>query len=84
VGGHRELIRDGYNGRLFPAGSPEALARCLIELLDTSADVEPIIANARAFVERERTWEASVARYRDVYAAAREHHLRRDGHFHGR
>jgi PEP-CTERM/exosortase A-associated glycosyltransferase len=84
VGGHRELIRDGYNGRLFPAGSPEALARCLVELLDASAHAEPIIANARAFVERERTWESSVARYRDVYAFAREQHLRREGHLHER
>ncbi|MGH8214476.1 MAG: TIGR04063 family PEP-CTERM/XrtA system glycosyltransferase [Rhodanobacteraceae bacterium] len=84
VGGHRELIRDGYNGRLFPAGSPEALAKCIVGLLDKPADAEPIIANARAFVERERTWEASVARYRGVYAAAREHHLRREGDSDGR
>lgn len=79
VGGHRELIRDGYNGFLFPTGAPEALAKCLIGLLDRSADAAPIVANARAFVERERTWVASVDRYRNVYAAARERHWRRAG-----
>lgn len=70
VGGHRELIRDGHTGHLFRAGSPEALARSLIGLLKSDGDRREVIANARRFVERERTWVASVARYRDVYASA--------------
>jgi PEP-CTERM/exosortase A-associated glycosyltransferase len=70
VGGHRELIRDGYNGHLFPAGSAEALAACLIERLKTPATWDDVITNGREFVERERTWQASVARYRSVYADA--------------
>ncbi|MGH8191888.1 MAG: TIGR04063 family PEP-CTERM/XrtA system glycosyltransferase [Rhodanobacteraceae bacterium] len=74
VGGHRELISDGENGHLFPAGSAEALARCLIELLKNPETWSAVIANGRAFVERERTWQASVARYRAVYAGAIEHH----------
>ena len=72
VGGHRELIRDEYNGFLFPAGSPEAVARCLVTLLEQPGGLDPVIANARAYVERERTWQASAARYRDVYADARK------------
>lgn len=67
VGGHRELIRDGHNGHLFAAGSAEALAQCLIKLLETPASWDTVIANGREFVERERTWSASVARYRSVY-----------------
>jgi PEP-CTERM/exosortase A-associated glycosyltransferase len=67
VGGHRELIRDGYNGHLFSAGSPAALAERLIELLQHPADWDAVIANGREFVERERTWRASVDRYRGVY-----------------
>jgi len=67
VGGHRELIRDGYNGHLFSAGSPVALAERLIELLQHPADWGAVIANGRKFVERERTWRASVDRYRAVY-----------------
>lgn len=78
VGGHRELIRDGYNGHLFTAGSPGALARCLIELLRDPATRDAVARNARAHVERERTWRASVERYREVYAGALER-TRRDG-----
>jgi len=31
-----------------------------------------VIANGREYVEQERNWRASVARYRDVYASALE------------
>lgn len=68
VGGHRELIADRETGYLFPPGSSDALARCLSELLAAPASWPAVIANARQFVERERTWAASVARYREVYA----------------
>lgn len=67
VGGHRELIRDGYNGHLFPAGAPAALAERLIDLLQHPAAWDAVIAHGRQSVEQERTWRASVARYRDVY-----------------
>lgn len=67
VGGHRELIRDGHNGHLFTAGSPEALARCLIGLLSTPETWSDMIINGRRYVEHERNWRASVSRYRDVY-----------------
>ena len=67
VGGHRELIRDGYNGHLFAAGSPTALAERLTDLLQHPADWDAVIANGRQFVERERTWRGSVDRYRGVY-----------------
>lgn len=70
VGGHRELIRDGHNGHLFAAGSPEALARCLIKLLETPESWNDIVANGRRYVEHERNWRASVARYRAVYDRA--------------
>ena len=72
VGGHRELIRDGHNGHLFSAGSDEALARCLIKLLKTPETWNEVTANGRAYVASERTWEASVGRYRAVYAAVIE------------
>jgi len=72
VGGHRELIRDGHNGHLFPAGSDEALARCLIAQLEAPETWRETIANGRAYVASERTWERSVGRYRTVYAAALE------------
>jgi PEP-CTERM/exosortase A-associated glycosyltransferase len=73
VGGHRELIRDGHNGQLFPAGSAQALARSLVRLLQAPDSWADFIANGQAYVARERTWQASVARYPAVYAAALAH-----------
>ncbi|KRA33135.1 glycosyl transferase family 1 [Rhodanobacter sp. Root627] len=70
VGGHRELIRDGHNGHLFPAGSNEALAHCLVKLLQAPESWNDFIADGRAYVEGERNWQTSVARYPAVYAAA--------------
>lgn len=84
VGGHRELIRDGYNGHLFAAGSDDALAQCVIKLLKTPATWDQVIANGREFVERERSWSASVARYRNVYSDVLARRQRRTGEAHGR
>ncbi|HEX5352518.1 MAG TPA: TIGR04063 family PEP-CTERM/XrtA system glycosyltransferase [Rhodanobacteraceae bacterium] len=84
VGGHRELIRDGENGRLFPAGSPEALARCLTNLLENPANHDVMIAGGRKYVEHERNWTMSVARYHAVYAAALDHARQGTGGRHGR
>jgi PEP-CTERM/exosortase A-associated glycosyltransferase len=74
VGGHRELIRDGENGHLFPAGSHEALARRLVELLQTPKSWGEIISNGRAYVENERNWETSVGRYPAVYSGVLARH----------
>lgn len=72
VGGHRELIRDGHNGHLFPAQSDEALAHCLIKLLNTPETWDEVIANGREYVASERNWAASVERYRAIYPAVLE------------
>lgn len=68
VGGHKELVRDGETGFLFPAGDAAALARALAGVLERRGDWERIRAQARRFVESERTWAHSVARYAAVYA----------------
>lgn len=70
VGGHRELIRDGETGFLFPAGDAAALAATLDRVLARRADWPQMAERARRFVERERTWANSVARYAEVYARA--------------
>jgi PEP-CTERM/exosortase A-associated glycosyltransferase len=69
VGGHRELVRDGETGFLFEAGSVDALATVLERVLTQRADWPRVQAQARRFVEAERTWTGSVARYAPVYAA---------------
>jgi hypothetical protein len=69
VGGHRELIRDGETGSLFRAGDVEALATAIDDILVRAKQWPQIAAQARRFVEAERSWTASVARYRQVYEA---------------
>ena len=74
VGGHRELIEDGKTGVLFRAGDATALAAAAVEMLRDEGRWPALRAAGRAFVERERTWAASVRRYEGVYAAAMERH----------
>jgi len=68
VGGHRELIEDGKTGILFEAGNPDALATQVVNLLTAPDRWSTLRAAARRFVETERNWTASVARYRPVYS----------------
>jgi PEP-CTERM/exosortase A-associated glycosyltransferase len=67
VGGHHELIEDGKTGVLFEAGDPKALAEKTLDLLGASARWAPLRLAARSFVETERNWARSVARYTNVY-----------------
>jgi PEP-CTERM/exosortase A-associated glycosyltransferase len=72
VGGHRELIRQGETGWLFTAGSAEALANSIIELLHERGRWPELRRTGRQFVEVERNWATSVARYRQPYARLTE------------
>jgi PEP-CTERM/exosortase A-associated glycosyltransferase len=72
VGGHREIIPTPRIGRLFRAGDPLALAGAVIKLISEQTDWESIRQEARQYVERNRTWSASVGRYRDVYQGVLE------------
>lgn len=67
VGGHRELIRDGDTGTLFPPGDPAAIAASLAGLLEDRSGWEARRDRARKFVETERDWAANVSRYVPVY-----------------
>ncbi len=68
VGGHRELVEHGTTGLLFRAGDAEALAQTILNLLLAPASWPALRRQARAFVETERSWGASVGRYAPVYA----------------
>jgi PEP-CTERM/exosortase A-associated glycosyltransferase len=69
VGGHLELIQDGKTGVLFKAGDPHALASKVLSLISRE-DLWPELRRAaRVFVEIQRNWPASVARYMNVYAS---------------
>ncbi|MGH8579414.1 MAG: glycosyltransferase, partial [Gammaproteobacteria bacterium] len=67
VGGHKELIRDGETALLFKAGEARALAARIIELLQQPELWPRLRQTGRNFIEAERTWALSVARYREIY-----------------
>lgn len=67
VGGHKELIQDGKTGVLFHAGQAGDLASKVVALLKYEQGWDSMKRNGRWFVETERNWAASVARYRGVY-----------------
>ena len=69
VGGHRELIRPGDTGILFKAGDAAALAQAVLDLARHPGRWASLKSAARSFVEKERNWAVSVARYRSVYGA---------------
>jgi PEP-CTERM/exosortase A-associated glycosyltransferase len=72
VGGHRELISDGQTGYLFQAGSVAALAQCLVRVLADRKQQDAVVSAARSYVECERNWQGSIARYQAVYQGVLE------------
>jgi len=68
VGGHRELISDGFTGTLFAPDDPVDLARAIAMLLWRRSEWNHQRVAARRVVEREHDWAANVQRYRDVYS----------------
>jgi PEP-CTERM/exosortase A-associated glycosyltransferase len=72
VGGHKELIEDGRTGVLFAAGDAGALSRQVLALLEAPHTWQDFRQLGRSFVEQERNWTASVARYRSVYGSITE------------
>ena len=67
VGGHKELIHDGETGVLFKAEDAQSLADKTLDLLCSTERWPSLKQAGRRFVETERNWKTSVARYRNVY-----------------
>jgi PEP-CTERM/exosortase A-associated glycosyltransferase len=67
VGGHKELIVHNKTGILFQAGSADALARSLLDLLNNPELWPRLKANGRNFVENVRNWKNSVSNYVEPY-----------------
>jgi PEP-CTERM/exosortase A-associated glycosyltransferase len=68
VGGHLELIEHGKTGVLFKADDAESLAKNVGDLLAAQDQWPALRVNGRHFVETERNWPISVARYKNIYA----------------
>jgi glycosyltransferase involved in cell wall biosynthesis len=73
VGGHRELIRDRETGYLFPSGEPRHLAKGVLAALADRVSWHRIRAQAIEFIDTERSWAHSVARYGPVYRRVLRH-----------
>ncbi len=69
VGGHLELVQDRETGIIFKSGNPDALATKVLDLLSRCDSWPALRAAARNYVETERNWPVSVARYKDVYGS---------------
>ena len=67
VGGHRELMRHGETGVLFPPDDPLACARSLAELIDRRELWPDMIRAGRQHVEKRHDWATNVQRYQVVY-----------------
>jgi glycosyltransferase involved in cell wall biosynthesis len=67
VGGNVELVEDGCNGSLVPAGDHLALATALTALLRDDGERARRGANARQRVCERFDWERTVADYLRVY-----------------
>jgi PEP-CTERM/exosortase A-associated glycosyltransferase len=68
VGGHRELIRHGYTGLLFPAGNVSSLTdalKCLIEDVRLRQDLQ---RQGLAWVHHEHNWDKTSAVYEEFYS----------------
>ena len=70
VGGHRELVPALLQDCLFAAGSITDLADAAIRMLEDREGRAMRSLKGRQYVERERTWAASVSRYHAVYRNA--------------
>ena len=57
---------------LFTAGSVDALAATVADLLRDRDSWSRLRANGRRFVEQERTWKRSVSNYVPVYERLRD------------
>jgi PEP-CTERM/exosortase A-associated glycosyltransferase len=67
IGGHTELIDDGETGVLFRTESRHSLVEQAIRLAEQSDLRTHVAANARRFIQRERTWDHIVPGYLSLY-----------------
>jgi PEP-CTERM/exosortase A-associated glycosyltransferase len=76
IGGHRELIDDKRTGVFFEPNNPQSLADSVFYLLDNKDSWRDIRENARRFVDEDRNWAKSVARYQPIYEKLVRKHFR--------
>jgi glycosyltransferase involved in cell wall biosynthesis len=72
IGGHRELIREGFTGLLFKAGDVGSLTETIEYLLDDTALRSRLSTQGSDWVRQHHTWEQTTAAYSAIYSSALE------------
>lgn len=67
VGGTAEMIKDGLNGYLVRAGSPQDIAGRIISLMDNPDILTGLSKNARASAEKQFNIERTVRIYEELF-----------------
>lgn len=67
VGGHKELIRDGENGRLFKAGNAASLIETAVDMIEANQLWSLYRHAGRTYVENERNWAVTASHYKPVF-----------------
>lgn len=73
VGGNPEVVEDGVSGLLFPVSESQVLVRILARLGRNSHERLELGAAARARVQRQFSFAATVEKYAQLYGAARRY-----------
>lgn len=67
AGGTAELVRDGIDGVVVPAGDVQALTRAMSGAIEHPADARTMAREARARVERDLSFRARMAKVEAIY-----------------
>jgi glycosyltransferase involved in cell wall biosynthesis len=67
VGGTPFIVRDGYNGLLVPAKSPEALAGAICRILESTAVHTALVRSGREYVEANHRQESFITKHEQIY-----------------
>ena len=70
LGQIKELVADGYNGRLHEPGDYPAMTEKLLDLIENDQSRQQLGANARRTIERGWTWDHQAARIARVLELA--------------
>jgi PEP-CTERM/exosortase A-associated glycosyltransferase len=70
IGGHRELINDGFNGLLFKPGDVTALVKTLQRVLEDLRLGNCLALQARDWVLENQTWRKTTECYSSIYKRA--------------
>jgi len=72
VQGSQELVDNGRNGYLVPIMDPEALAKCIVALVDNEYERRRMGKESRKIAERAFAWERIAESYLNIYKAVLE------------